>query len=514
MMVASSQAVGKSDSLVQLAQDLAGFVWRAVREGSSLDQVERGTLQRILQMGHAAVSLFLEAQGQGDLGEQVTTPQGTVLRRSDAPLPRPVRTLFGEHVFDAYVYAAGTPGSKRKVQLRPIDARLNLAEGKASYLLQEFSQLFCVEKAFGVGARQFETVFGQKLSVDVLEEINRNLGRQAERFLDALPMPAAPEEGALLVATADGKGVPLVKKDAQQVPAFEEKERPGNRRMATLGCVYTVQRHVRTPEQIVAALFHEETLPQPEERPQAQDKHYRGYFAEPAEAGEPAVPSAYRTWTWMAQEVTARWHSGQALLCLMDGQPVLWEAAATCLSDFLQEQRQAGRPVVRVEILDIMHVARYVWKAAKAFHSHKEHQEAFAQDRLLRILRGEVAGVITGMRRMASQRNLTGQARKEVTTACNYFERNAQRMRYDEYLRAGYPIASGVIEGACRHVIKDRMEQGGMRWTLAGAQAMLNVRSVCASSAWQDFGTWRQAEQAKCIHPHRALVKNYQGFKA
>jgi hypothetical protein len=118
------------------------------------------------------------------------------------------------------------------------------------------------------------------------------------------------------------------------------------------------------------------------------------------------------------------------------------------------------------------------------------------------------------MRRMASQRNLKGKGLKEVTTACNYFEKNAQRMRYDEYLRAGYPIASGVIEGACRHVIKDRMEQGGMRWTLAGAQAMLNVRSVCASSEWEDFGSWRQAEEAKRVHPHKALMAESKGFKA
>jgi hypothetical protein len=167
-----------------------------------------------------------------------------------------------------------------------------------------------------------------------------------------------------------------------------------------------------------------------------------------------------------------------------------------------------------VDILDIIHVSGYVWKAAKAFHGHKEHQEAFAQDRLLRILKGEVSGVVTGLRRMASQRGLKGAALKDVTTTCNYFENNAGRMRYDEYLRAGYPIASGVIEGACRHVIKDRMEHGGMRWTLAGAQAMLDVRCVCASSEWEAFSSWRQAEQAERVHPHRAAVEQYQGFKA
>jgi hypothetical protein len=511
MIVASSLNLGKVESLVELAEDLAGFVRQAVQEGASLDHAERGALQRVLKIGHAAVDMFLEAQGDGDLGDRVTTAADTELYRSDTPLTRPLRTIFGEHSFAAYVYAQG---SKRKIELRPIDARLNLPEGKASYLAQELSQLFCVEKAFGVGARQFEKVFGQCLSVDVLEEINRDMGQQAERFLDALPKPAAKAEGEILVVSADGKGVPLVKEDAQQVPAFDEKERPGNRRMATLGCVYTVDRQARTPEQIVAALFRDHTVLQPENRPEPQGKHYRGYFAEPPEPGEDAVPSAYRTWSWLAQEVTARWQSGQPLIRLMDGQPVLWEAADACLDDFLEELRQAGKPLVQVDILDIMHVSSYVWKVAKAFYSHKEHQEAFAQERLLRILRGEVAGVITGIRRMASQRNLAGQALKAVSTACNYLEKNAQRMRYDEYLQAGYPIASGVIEGACRHVIKDRMEQGGMRWTLAGAEAMLNVRSVCASSEWEEFGTWRQAKEATRVHPHRALVKHYQGFKA
>ena len=511
MIVASSLEVGKADSLVKLAEDLAGFVRQAVQEGASLDHLERGALQRVLDIGHAAVDMFLEAQGNGNLGDSVVTAEDTVLYRSDTVMIRPLRTIFGEHCFEAYVYAQG---SKRRIELRPIDARLNLPEGKASYLLQEFSQLFCVEKAFGVGARQFETVFGQRLSVDVLEDINRDMGQQAERFLDVLPKPPAKEAGAILVTTADGKGVPLLKADAQQVPAFDEKERPGNRRMATLGCVYTVDRHVRTPEQIVAALFRDDTVSQPENRPEPQGKHYRGYFAEPTEPAEEGVPSAYRTWTWMAQEVTTRWQTGQPLIRLMDGQPVLWEAADACLTDFIEDKRQAGQPLVPVDILDIMHVSMYVWKAAKAFHGHKEHQEAFAQDRLLRILRGEVAGVITGMRRMARQRNLTGQALKAVTTACHYFENNAQRMKYDEYLQAGYPIASGVIEGACRHVIKDRMEQGGMRWTLAGAEAMLNVRSVCASSEWEDFRTWRQAEQASRVHPHRAMVTNYKGFKA
>lgn len=510
MMVASSKGFDKAESLTKLAGDLEAFVRRAAGDGSSLDDVERGVLSRVLSLGFAAVEMFLSAHGLGDLGVEVVTAEGATLSRSDEPLERPLRTIFGEHRFRSYVYSRGGTSAKGKIELRPIDACLKLPYGKCSYLLQEFSQMFCVEKAFGVGARQFEAVFGQCLSVDTLESINRVMGEQAGRYLDEMPRPQPSEEGAILVATADGKGVPLVKADAAKVPAFGEKEqRPGNRRMATLGCVYTVDAHVRTAEQIVAALFRDRTVSQPADRPEACFKRYHACFAEPTRAdGTEAVPSAYASWAWLAHEVALRHRPGQPIVRVMDGQAILWDAAEVCLSEFVAQTQQRDPTQRVVDILDIVHVSGYVWKAAKAFYSHKEHREAFVQERLLRILRGDVAGVITGMRRMATQQELRGDALKAVTSACNYFENNASRMRYDEYLRAGYPIASGVIEGACRHLIKDRMEQGGMRWTLVGAEAMLNVRAVVASDEWERFGSWRQSEQADRLHPHRALAKN------
>lgn len=508
MIVASSVKVVKPDALEKLTEDLLGFLHRSVQEGASLDEVERGTFQRLLRMGHVSVDLFLQAQGDGDLGQSVTTEQGDVLYRSETVMPQGLRTIFGEHCFKEFVYATG---AKEKIELRPIAARLNLPECKSSYLLQEFSQMFCVEKAFGVGAKQFESVFQQKLSVAVLEKTNRDMGAQAERFFEGLTAPAAADEGELLVSTADGKGVPLVRDDAQQLPVFDKRERPGNRRMATLGCVYSVDRYVRTPEDIVAALFRETTTPPPK-RPKPCGKRYRSYFTS-AEPGEEPVPSAYRTWTWLAKELTQRHQRQQPVIRLMDGQNSLWDASDACLEDFIDQLGKTRESRLLIDILDIIHVSGYVWRAAKVFHSHKEYQEAFAYDRLLRILHGEVSGVVKGLRRMATDQVLRGASLKEITTVCNYFENNAHRMRYDEYLKAGYPIATGVIEGACRHVIKDRMEQGGMRWRLVGAEAMLNVRAVNASSEWEEFAQWRQLHEAKRVHPHRALVAEYQGFR-
>jgi hypothetical protein len=188
------------------------------------------------------------------------------------------------------------------------------------------------------------------------------------------------------------------------------------------------------------------------------------------------------------------------VLRLMDGQASLWDAADVCLS---------VPPEDTIDILDILHVSSYVWRAAKVFYPHWEHQEAFARDRLLRILQGEVRGVIGGLRQMGTKRGLKGKGREEIATVCGYFEKHAHRMRYDEYLAAGYPIASGVIEGACRHLVKDRMERSGMRWRLAGAQPMLHVRAVYQSSYWDDFHQDRIAREQCKRHPHHALLSNY-----
>ena len=80
-------------------------------------------------------------------------------------------------------------------------------------------------------------------------------------------------------------------------------------------------------------------------------------------------------------------------------------------------------------------------------------------------------------------------------------------MRYDEYLREGYPIASGVIEGACRHYVKDRLERSGMRWTRAGAQAMPDVRSEFLNGDWASFQNHRIERETQGMYPHRLVVK-------
>jgi hypothetical protein len=489
-------------SLLELAEELQGYVKQAALDGCPLHEVEVRIFDCVLGIGFAATEQFLKGQGNGDLGESVTSKTGQTLHRSSQPVLRPLRSVFGVHTIAAFVYA---PGEHEGIALRPVDARLELPEGRGSYLYEEFSQYFCVDQAFGQSHKTMKRVLRHSASVDSLERINQRLGEQADAFFDELPTPPASEEGELLVFTGDGKGVPLVKEDAAMLPVFEQPERPGNRRMATLAGVYSIDRYVRTPEEVVAALFRDASRPRNHRRPKPRFKHIRGSFAKTydEDTEDPlVVSSAFEAFAWAEGQVAARLQPGQILVRLMDGQPSQWDAADACL--------ESAPPQRTVDILDILHVSQYTWRAAKVLHKTFEHCEAFARDRLLRILRGGVRGVIQGLRHMATTRKLRGKDLREINTVCGYFDKNSHRMRYDEYLRNGYPIATGVIEGACRHYVKDRMERSGMRWRLVPAQAMLNVRAVFLSSYWDDFHSWRIQREQRELHPHRQLIANYR----
>jgi len=103
---------------------------------------------------------------------------------------------------------------------------------------------------------------------------------------------------------------------------------------------------------------------------------------------------------------------------------------------------------------------------------------------------------------MATKHSLRAAKAKALATVIGYLENNREFMRYDVYLAAGYPIGSGVAEGACRHLVKDRLEQTGMRWARDGAQAMLYVRATYLNGDWEAFQDYRiNREQRELYGP-------------
>ncbi|MCA9047294.1 MAG: ISKra4 family transposase [Planctomycetaceae bacterium] len=495
MSISSAAEFGR---ISELGRGLESFVCAAAKEGTPLHEVEQKVHESVLKIGHEAMKLLIELQPDGDLGETVTTDEGTTLYRSEQPADRPLQTVFGCFQVRGYVYSRG---SNRKVELRPVDARLQLPAGYASYLFEEFSQYFCVEQAYGPSREAISRVFGQSVSVETLQRINARVGEQAEAWLDQLQAPEPAEKVELLVLTADSKGVPLNKADARTVPLFDDEPRRGNRRMATLAAVYSVDRFSRTKDDVLAALFRDDTDTTSQSaahpRPQRVVKQLTARFPKERVLSEHSPPELISGTTeaivWATLRALDRLQKKQTLVCLCDGQRSLGATIAAALED--------PACIRRVEILDLLHACQYVWDAAKAFHRFREHQEAFVRSRMDRLLSGGVAGVIKGLRRMATDRKLRGERRAVIDRVCGYFEHNASRMQYDEYLRRGYPVATGVIEGACRHLVNDRMERSGMRWSLTGAQAMLHLRSIHQSPDRTAFYQQRIQIEQLALHP-------------
>lgn len=496
----AAEALKEIDSLVaQLKQSVA----EGAATGGSFDSVERMIKRGVLQLGRQLLDLLLRLQGDGDLGAEVSIEEGQTLRRSKRKHRTEIRSIFGEHCFEQFVYS---PGPKKAIQLRPVSARLLLPHRKWSYLLQELSQTLAVDSSYQQTVETLGCIFGGRFSVDTTEQVNGELGRAAGEYLSDLPTPDPESEAKFLAASGDCKGVPLVKEDAAKVAAFEKaKKAPGNRRMATVASVYSVDPHVRTAEDVVAALFREEPSQSrcKPTRPKPKNKITTAHLPEIAEADtddELSISGIHVAMAWIAQQVITRRRKGQVLLVLMDGQESLWEAMQLHLSFGART----------IPVLDILHALTYLWEAAGLFEHTDAGRRAFTRVRCLRLLRGEVHGVIRGLRRLAALRGLQGQAAKDIARICRYFENNADRMRYDEYLRRGYPIATGVIEGACRHLVKDRMERSGMRWTLEGARAMLHARAASQSDHWQDFLHHRIKIDVVTNHKHKDLLTDYQ----
>lgn len=158
-----------------------------------------------------------------------------------------------------------------------------------------------------------------------------------------------------------------------------------------------------------------------------------------------------------------------------------------------------------MEILDLLHATSKRWEVAHAFYADPAERLTAMRGYTLWLLRGKAAGLAILFRYWADTESLAPAVRKKVEGVCRYFEPHQERMRYHEYLAAGYPIASGVIEGACRQVVKDRLERTGMHWTIDGVQAMLKLRGVAINDQWDEFTAFRIQRETRRLYPHTSL---------
>ena len=154
-------------------------------------------------------------------------------------------------------------------------------------------------------------------------------------------------------------------------------------------------------------------------------------------------------------------------------------------------------------MLDIIHAVEYLWKAANALLGERHPERtAWVRGHLLALLQGRTDQVVAALVEDAATRPLSDAQQQVVATTLGYYRRNAPYMRYDQYLAQGWPIGTGVVEGACGHLVKDRMEQAGMRWTKDGAHAILDLRAIRLADRWDAYWPFhRQRQHARLYGP-------------
>lgn len=479
-------------------REMINFVETSAENGAAVHVVEREVWSGILKIGRKALKLFFSCCGNGDMGEKMTDSDGRALSRLANMHRRQYLSVFGLFELERYVY--GTREGQR-IEEVPYDSRLQLPESKFSYLLQEWDQSLAVQSAYAETNQTIARILGFEQSVDSMERVNRNMSEPVGEFFATQSVPLPAKEGEVVVVSADGKGV-CIRGDSTKTrkDGFDSSEnwKPGGKKMAVVGSVYTVAPYERNAEDVLRALFRHRSNdppPKPDKRPKPQNKRVRASLRrDEADTTELSMEDIFG---WLGKEVQQRNPLGQNdVVVLMDGQKSLWTSAEQYIEG-------AVNGIKVVPILDLLHASSYAWSAAHLFHP-KDSPAAlnFAKDRIGRILNGEVLGVVKGLRWKGTYAGFGKKKQKDLEVICGYLETNAYRMRYDEYLAAGYPIASGVIEGACRYLVKDRMERTGMRWVLDGAQSMLALRSVYLSGQWDEFTRFRIEKERLRLYPN------------
>ena len=455
-------------------EGLLDWVVQVAQEETPLHEVERSLFRSLLALGQTLLVHFLQEKGPGDFGPSLALDDGQLLLRGER-VSRPYRSIFGEVAIERYVYGAAEEGHA------PLDAELNLPEWKYSYLLQEWGLAFAGKEAYSEAGQTLEQILGTGLAVGTLERLSKKVAVEVSPFRQEQPLPQSQEEAAFLVAAVDCKGVPLTREKGRVCKQGKRRvkgEKKTHKKMACVGAVYSIDPFERTSEQILDEVQRKASAAK---RPIPYHKRVQAELLDDK-------ASLFES---LAQQIHQRQTDDpKPVLFLSDGERVL----RTLQQRYLPEA---------IGILDLWHVMEYLWEGAHVFHAEgSTAAETWVEQRLRMLLEGKVGYVLGGLKQMLTKHALKGVQRKTVERIITYFHNHRAYMRYDEYLAAGYPIGSGVAEGACRHLVKDRMERTGMRWTVEGAQAILDLRSTYLNGDWTSFWThFAQTEQERLYGP-------------
>jgi len=422
--------------------------------------------------------------------EAVTDCDGGLRPSVEAGAARGLTTVFGPVEVQRLAYR-----HKGLSNLYPADAVLNLPTERHSHGLRQLAAIEATRGSYQDTQEAICRATGQLVGKRQIEELVRRAAVDVEDFYTRIEREPV-EDADVVVLSADGKGI-VMRPDSLR-PATAAKaaststklqtrlskgEKRNRKRLAEVGAVYDITPVARTATDVLAA-----NQPQPAPVPKAVNKWLTASVVDDAaevittvfDEAQRRDPNHQRTW-----------------IALVDGnnhqiQRIRAEAAT--------------RNITITVVIDFIHVLEYLWSAAWCFFDEADPAaETWVHDRALAVLNGNADAVAAGLRRRASTANLTTTKRAKADEAARYLHNKAPYLDYPTALQAGWPIATGVIEGACRHLVKDRMDITGARWGLDGAEAVLKLRALHANGDFDTYWTFHLNQEQRRVHNNRYL---------
>ena len=466
---------------------LAGQQAGALTHGELEEQLAAAGREVIRQLYQD--HLDLRARAEQRL-EQVTGADGAPRRAAEPGHARALATVFGEVTVRRIAYRTdGHPN------LHPADGQLNLPAEKHSHGLRRMAAAEAARGSYGAAAAAISRATGQRPGKRQIEGLATRAAASFDGFYATRHRPpAGPAD--LLVLSCDGKGVimrPGELRPRAAAAARAAPRQPGrisrgevrcHKRMAHVGAVYDAVPAPRAPADVLPATS-------------GQPRHAR---AGPAAAGKWLTVSLTDGSAAVISRIFAEAshrdpRHQRTWIALVDGDP----------HQIARIQAEAATRSAQITIIcDFIHVLEYLWNAAWCFHSEADPAAGpWVRRHAQAILAGQAAAVAASIQHQADTTAISRTQRKTAARAARYLTTKAPYLNYRTALASGWPIATGIIEGACRHLVKDRMDITGARWTAAGAEAILKLRALHANNDFDQYWHYHLDQERQHVHQTR-----------
>jgi hypothetical protein len=476
------------------SEDAAGLQHGEVEE--QLDVRGRELLRRLFQ-DRLELTAAREVRRHDVTGED-----GIPRTRAEKGRARPLVTKFGQVTVSRIAYRV--PG---RPNVHPLDAVLNLPEEKHSHGLRKLAAIEAARGSIEAAGAAVTRATGVKIGKRQLEELVRRAAAHVEAFYLQRVISPAPEAWPL-VLTFDGKGIVMLPDalrpaTAKAAASAENKlatrlspgEKSGRKRMAELACVYDAAPVPRTPGDVISTPAQKRkkktraSKPEGKQKPREPQARGKWLTASVTEDIPAVIAAAFDEADRRDPQHRREW------AVLIDGNNTQIEAV-TAEAD--------SRGITATIVIDFIHVLEYLWKAAWSFFDKGDPaSEEWVADQARKVLRSKSAQVAAGIRRRATTYGYSTAERAGADECARYLDNKKDYLGYATALDKGWPIATGIIEGAARWLVKDRMDITGARWGLEGAEAILKLRALIASGDIDAYWRFHLRREHERIHHAR-----------